>query len=53
MNTPERRSWKVVGYFIHYPQIIHTAFRGAVYLMILKPARAKMRRKPFFQTGSC
>jgi hypothetical protein len=40
MLMPEWNPWKIVGYFIHYPQIIHTPFRGAVYLMILNPARA-------------
>jgi len=29
-----------VRYFIHYPQIIHTAFRGAVYPIAMNPARA-------------
>ena len=29
-----------VRYFIHYPQIIHTAFRAAVYPMTVNPARA-------------
>jgi len=29
-----------VKYFIHYPQIIHTAFRAAVYLIAVNPARA-------------
>jgi hypothetical protein len=40
MGVLDWNSWKVVGYFIHYPQIIHTAFRTAVYLIVMNPARA-------------
>jgi len=33
-------SLMLVRYFIHYPQIIHTAFRVEVYSIVFDPASA-------------
>jgi len=46
MNAP-----MPVGYFIHYPQIIHTAFRAAVYPMTVNPARASTAASSVFPTA--
>jgi hypothetical protein len=39
MSALEEEPQVPVRYFIHYPQIIHTTFRAAVYSIATNPAR--------------
>ncbi len=48
MRTSEGDSQMPVKYFIHYPQIIHTAFRVAVYPIPRNPARVFDGHEPTF-----
>jgi hypothetical protein len=53
MEVSEMDFMTHVGNFIHYPQIIHTAFRAAVYPIAMNPARAFNAPVSIFLPAGC